>query len=383
MAEEDQSSTEDRTEDPTPDRREEFREQGQIAVSDELTSVAVLVAATVAIGTWLPSLLNQLQRILVRDFQLIATFRINQDNVLSTLAGLWDEGLKIILPLFAVTLVTSSASTLAQTRFNWSWERLSPDLSRLSIIEGIKRMFAPMIWIKMTKEVAKLAAVLAISYIVLKGEWKRLPMLMNQSMTVTWGYWGTIVKHLIWSVAALLLVIALADYFLAYTRTERQMRMTKQEIRTEVRQREGDYRLKAKRKSLARSIAMRKTLDKTKLATAIITNPTHYAIALRYEPGDQAPLLLAKGVDHLAFAMREVARTAKIPIIENPPLARELYATVKEGEEVPHKFYAAVAEIIRYVFKLKGRRLPAKRRMSPPKPRAQPSVPTTNPTPIS
>jgi len=229
----------------------------------------------------------------------------------------------------------------------------------------------------LTKTILKTIAVSGVAYAILKNEWIKVPGLMNQTMSSTWTYWGSITSQLFWSVAAFLLIIGLADYFVNFMSLERQMKMTKQEVKEEYKRREVDPHVKARMRRMQRDIVMRKTLANTKNATVLITNPTHFSIALRYDPTvGGAPVLLAKGIDFVALKMREIAKEEKIPIIENRPLARELYATVEEGEEIPDRFYRTVAEIIRYVYKIKGKRIPTRKvDAARPAPSARPAGP--------
>lgn len=360
----------DRTEDATPERREEFREKGQVVVSRELTQVFVL-AATVVFFTWqIPGMIKTMQRLFVTSFESISTRRITEHNILDFAFVAWVDVLKAILPIFLLVLVIATSSTLLQTRMNWSWQRLSPDWSRMNPWTGLTRMVSVQALVELLKSTAKMIAVGAVGYLILRGEWVRVPGLMNFPMQATWAYWGDITKMLFWAVAGFLLVIAGADYLYNFISHERRMKMTKQEIKEEYKRREVDPHVKARMRRMQRDIVMRKTVEKTRKATVLITNPTHYSIAVSYEFGDAAPKLIAKGVDFIALKMREVAKEEKIPIIENRPLARELYATVEEGEEIPDKFYRAVAEIIRYVFKLKGKRIPTR---TNPKPQPAPT----------
>lgn len=361
---------EDRTEDATPERREEFREKGQVVVSRELTQVFIL-ASTVIFFTWqIPAMLSTMERLFVTSFESLSTRRINEHNILDFATATWIDMLKIIIPIFGLVLVIAVSSTLLQTRFNWSWERMTPDFSRMNPWQGLLRMVSMQAVVELLKSTAKMLAVGTVAYLILQGEWVRVPGLMNFPMQATWAYWGSITKTLFWAVAGFLLVIAGADYLYNFISQERRIKMTKQEVKEEYKRREVDPHVKARMRRMQRDIVLKKTIEKTRKATVLITNPTHYAIAVSYEFGDPAPKLVAKGIDFIALQMREVAKEEKIPIIENRPLARELYATVEEGEEIPDKFYRAVAEIIRYVFKLKGRKIPAR---SSPKPEPQPT----------
>lgn len=353
MAEQ-QHDQEDKTEEATPERRDEFREQGQVAQSQDLSQVAAL-AATVAFFGWFgQQQLKGMSGILVRTFQSLADFRINQKNFIPYVSGVWLDILKLTLPLFAVAAVVSTLATLLQTQFNFSWKRLEFDMSKLNPIPGFGRMFKMDAFVGLAKSSAKLTAVTMITWLILKGEWRVVPALLNVSLVKTWAYWGDITNQLLWGVVGLMLFIAAADFLYSFISLERQMKMSKEEVKEEVKQRETDPHVKARLRKMARDIANRKTVENTKKATVLITNPTHYSIAVRYEMGMPAPIVVAKGVDFLALKMRETAKELDIPIVENKPLARAMYANVKEGDEIPADMYKAVSEIIRFVFKLKG-----------------------------
>lgn len=357
MASSEAPQQEDKTEEATPERREEFRERGQVVVSRELSSTFVLAAAAIFTSLITPTLMNDLSRLLTTNFEQITTKRIDEANFLPFIWTIWKDSLFVILPFFAVTFLVSSGTTFAQTRLNWSWQRLKPDFSRLDPLAGLKRMVSLQAVVELCKSLAKMATVGLVTWLILRGEWVKVPELMSYPMLSTWKYWGQITEQLFWAVAGLLLLVAGADYFYNWITHERQIKMTKQEVKEEYKRRESDPMVKARLRRMQRDLLTRKTLKKTKEATVLVTNPTHFSIALKYELGMPAPIVIAKGVDFLALRMREVAKEEKIPIIENRPLARELYATVKEGQEIPDRLYKVVAEIIRYVFKLKGRSL--------------------------
>ena len=209
------------------------------------------------------------------------------------------------------------------------------------------------------KSTAKMFVVGVVAWLILYGEWSKVPSLLYVPFSNTWTYWGIITSQLFWGVVALMLLVAGGDYVYSFVSMERKMRMTKQEVKEELKQRESDPHVKARLRKMARDIATKKTVENTRKATVVITNPTHYSVAVRYELGMAAPLVVAKGVDFLALRMREVAKELDIPIVENKALARALYASVNEGSEVPGEMYKAIAEIIRFVFKLKNVKVPA------------------------
>jgi flagellar biosynthesis protein FlhB len=345
---------EDKTEEATPERRDDFRERGQVAHSAELSQVAALAAAVAFFGWYGPELFHRLRFLLIRSFQSISTLRVTEKNIIPFLTSVWMEILQLTVPLFAVAAVVGVVITLLQTQFNFSTEKLNFDWSRLNPLPGMARMFKVETFVGLVRTFAKLLVVSLIAWLVLQGEWARVPTLINVPYIKTWLYWNDITTQLFWGVVGLMLFVSAADYLYTFITLERQMKMSKQEVKDEIKQRESDPHVKARLRKMARDIVNRKTVENTKKATVLITNPTHYSIAVRYEVGMQAPIVVAKGVDFLALKMRETAKDLDIPIVENKPLARALYAAVEEGHEVPSDMYKAIAEIIRFVFKLKG-----------------------------
>ncbi len=359
MAGQDQDQ-EDKTEEATPERRDDFREKGQVANSQELSQVAALAATVAFFGWFAPQQFNTMRSVLIRNFEFIVDFRITERNFIPFISAVWLEILQLTLPLFAVAAIVGTFVTLLQTQFNWSWDRLQFDMSKLNPVPGFGRMFKTEAIVGLMKATAKLGAVSIVTWLILKGEWRVVPALLNVSLFRTWAYWGDITRQLLWGVVGLMLFISAADFLYTFISLENKMKMSKEEVKEEVKQRETDPHVKARLRRLARDISNRKTIENTKKATVLITNPTHYSIAVRYEVGMTAPIVVAKGVDFLALKMRETAKELEIPIIENKPVARALYAAVKEGDEIPVDMYKAVSEIIRFVFKLKGVKIPRK-----------------------
>jgi len=355
MAEEQDAG--ERSEEATPERREEFRERGQLVVSREVTSVIVLVACVGFLSYYVSNMIQDLERMMTTHFQQAATFRVSQRNVVSYLGRTWWQVLVLIIPIFLVDMVSSSAATFLQTRLNWSWEKLAPDFSRMNPMQGLLRMINIQAGVELLKGTAKMFAIGAVAYLVLHGEYVGIPRLMNMPVTQAWNYFGGVIKQLFWGVSGLLVFIGGADYLYNFITMERKLKMTKQEIKEEYRKRELDPHVKGRMRRMQRDVATRKMLEGTKEATVILTNPEHYAVAIKYEVGMAAPIVVAKGVDFLALRIREVAKEREIPIVENKPLARTLFKLVEVGQEIPESLYKAVSEVIRYVFKLKGIRV--------------------------
>lgn len=353
----DGGDNEDRTEEATPERRDEFREEGQIALSKEITSVFVLAAVVGLFGSYLLVLSEQIQNFMRQSFRHLTLGNFNEKALLAYFNWVGKELLIMIIPAGAAAAIAAAAITFGQTRLNWSWKRITPDFKRMNPLTGITRMFSVEAAVEVLKSVGKMVIIGAISYLILKSEIRRVPNLINVSFDQAWAYWADITHMLVWSVLGLLLFLAAGDFIYVFISLEKKLMMTKQEVKEEYRKRELDPHVKGKMKRMQREIANSKSIQATKGATVVITNPTHFAIALSYEIGMPAPIVIAKGQDFTAQRMKEVAKENNIPIMENKPLARTLFKVCKVGQHIPESLYKAVSEIIRYVFLLKGKKI--------------------------
>jgi flagellar biosynthesis protein FlhB len=351
---EDKKPADERTEEATPERREDFRERGQIAVSREFVSLASLAACAGFFVFGSAIVVDQCRNLFVTSFQSAAVMKMTPGGLLVVLEEQWLRMLFIILPVFFAAGIAATAATMVQTSANISWHRLIPQFSRLSLFPGLKRMVNSHAFLELAKGLIKMTLIGIVAYLLLKSSLANVPRLMFFEIGKTWDFWEDLTMSLIWATSGVLLVIAGFDYLYTYITHEREMKMTREEVKEEYRRREVDPHVKARMRRMQRDIVNRKMIEKTKTATVIITNPTHYAVALKYELGMAAPVVVAKGVDFLALRMREVAGELKIPIVENKPLARTLYKIVEVGQEIPDSLYKAVSEVIRYVFGLKG-----------------------------
>ena len=224
-------------------------------------------------------------------------------------------------------------------------------------LTGIVRMFSGQAAVELVKGLGKMGSVGLVSYLILYSEWAKVPGIMQYPIITTWIYWAEITELLFWAVGGMLLLVAGFDYIYNFMKIEKQLKMTKQEVKEEFKKREADPHVKARMKRMQRDISMAKAVKATQDATVVVTNPTHFAVALRYELGMPAPIVVAKGKELVALRMKEVAKDFDVPIVENKPLARTLYKIVKVGQEIPESLYKAVSEIIRYVFMIKGKKL--------------------------
>lgn len=352
---------EDRTEEASDERRQEFREKGDVAVSKDMTQVFTLAALMGLFVTYLSKLSQQLQQMMYDHFHDFDVSKINEKTVYDRFLKIGGDFLFMIFPLFFVVSVVAVFMTFSQTRLNWSWKKLAPKWNRMNPMSGLARMVNMQAMVEILKSVGKLTVIFAVAFLVLKSEMRMMPGLMQMPFIKVWTYWAEVSNTLIWSILGLLLFIGAGDLLYSFISMEKKLKMTKEEVKEEYKKRESDPHQKARMKRMAREIATSKTIANTKTATVVVTNPTHYAVALRYEMGMSAPLVVAKGQDYLAQRMKEVAKEEGILIMENKPLARTLFKVCKEGQEIPESLYKAVSEIIRYVFMLKGKSLTRRR----------------------
>ena len=250
-------------------------------------------------------------------------------------------------------MLAAIAGNMIQHRLVWSGESLKPKFSKVSPGAGFKRIFGKQAAANFVKGIFKLAALGAVMMAVLWPERHRLEAFLHFDPAEILGVTTSLTLHLMGAVVAMLAVVAIADYFFQYRQWYQRQKMSLQEMKEEFKQSEGDPHIKGKIRQLRQQRMKKRMMAAVPKASVIITNPTHYSIALSYDRGMAAPVCVAKGVDNIAFKIREIAKKHDIPIVENVPLARALYATVDIDEEIPVEHYHAVAEIIGYVMGLK------------------------------
>jgi len=349
------SESGERTEEATQQRREDFRKRGQVAQTKELSSVFVLFAGVL--------LIYQMSQFLFQQLWEVFNQTYGQNLVEIVRGGAWQETASfaygrmalILVPILALFWVLSFASTVAQVGFLHNEEALQLNWSRMDPVQGFMRMFKLRAVIEGLKAVLKVSLILFISYLLIRDQIHSLPHLMSFSIPQIMTFLGSLTTRLLTGVGFFMVVLAAADYFYQRWDLEKEMRMTKQEIREEVKSREGDPMVKARIKRIQREIAGKRMMEDVPKATVIVTNPTHIAVALQYDETMAAPVVIAKGADLIAEKIRNLAREHGIPIVENKPLARTMFKTLKIGQTIPRDLYTAVAEVLSYVFRLKKR----------------------------
>jgi len=346
-----------KSEQPTGKRLSTARDEGDISQSQEVKTAAMVVAITVFVWMIAPLTMGSVANYLRRFIEEPHAIRVGSVPEMETLVVdlLSNIGLVMIVP-FAFLLIVGLTSSISQTGWMISTKKLMPDLNKLNPLTGFGRMFSMNSVIELSKSVAKLVVVGFVCYLVLKPRIKDLDLLPSMELSAILAYLHHILVRLMLAIALVMVVIAAADWFYQRFAYMKKLRMTKQEVKDENKQTEGDPAIKARLRGLRMARARNRMMAAIPKADVVVTNPTHYACALKYD-GDtmNAPMLVAKGQNLIALRIREIAEENDVPIVENPPLARALYATVELDREILPDQYKAVAEVISYVMRLKGK----------------------------
>lgn len=349
---------EDKTEEPTDRKLSQARDQGNIPTSQEVKIWAGLVGALAIVAMFAPYMAQDVQRLMLPFIEHPHAFPMEQSDVGQLLAEITVSMIKIMILPMMMLMVLAVASAMSQSGLMFLPDKLTMDFTKLSPMKGIQRIFSGRNLVEFVKSVFKVGAIGFVIFLVLKSHMSEYAGLAALELMAVMEYLRHQVLAMIMIVVLLVFALAAADWFYQRWSFNQQMKMTKQEIKDEHKQAEGDPVVKGRIRQLRFERARQRMMANVPNADVVVTNPTHYAIALKYDPETMtAPLVLAKGVDAVALKIREVAKEHDIPVVENPPLARALYATVDIDEEIPAEHYRAVAELITYVFKLKRRPL--------------------------
>jgi flagellar biosynthetic protein FlhB len=343
----------DKSEDPTQKRLDDALERGDVAKSQEVSTWFIIAGATLILTAFSGTMGHSLQTTL--GGILANAHRLRTDGYgLRMLAG--ELSIEVLaamaVPLLLLALA-AVAGNIIQHRLVWSAEALKPKLSKISPVAGLGRLFSKQAMANFLKGLAKLLVVGTVIAIVLWPERARLDAMVRTDPVALLDLSRSLALQLLGVVVALLAVIAGADFVFQYRQWYQRQKMSVREMKEEFKQTEGDPAIKARIRRIRETKMRKRMMAAVPTATVVITNPTHFAVALKYERGDNAPLCVAKGVDAIALKMREVAREHAVPIVENPPLARTLHATVQIDQEIPPEHYKAVAEVIGYVMRLR------------------------------
>lgn len=353
----DESDDDEKTEEPSQYKIEESRKKGDVASSKELSSV-LLLAGTIMVlvmsGVFVYETFNEyLDWIYVQDFQKIYTKESIQDFFVKTA---W-MCLKCVAPIFGASVALGFFSSFAQIGFLYSPEILNLDWNRVNPINGFGRLFSKKALVDTLKGIFKVTVVILITYSIFKDNFSSFMGFLHTDAEGSLTFGKYLMLKLGFSILLGLGVVALADFAWEKWSYHQKMMMTKQEAKQESKEKDGSPEVKNKIRQIQRQMATKRMMDDVKKADVIVTNPTHISVALKYD-GEKmvAPSVVAKGSEHLALRIRELAKENNIPIVENVILARTLYQTVKVGHGVPRTLYKAVAEVLSFVYKLKKKR---------------------------
>jgi len=344
-----------KTEKATPKRREKARTEGSLLRVPDLDATVMLWGnffMFVAIGASTFALMAQVMAFYLRKTAHPGT--ITPGNLQAMSLELLTTLLRILLPFLAANWLLAIANQLVQHGFHINPKQLMPKFSKLNPANGFKRIFSAKALVDLVKSLLKFVVIAWMAYVVVVPKMPMILTTMKLSLPQSLGYLQETVFTLYRNVMLVMIFLAAADFLYQKQAHEKTLKMTKQEIKDEARETEGNPEIKGKQRQMLHASALRRITTEVPKASVVITNPTHFAVALRYDEKTAAPVVVAKGVDHLALKIRERAKAAGVTIVENPPLARAIYHNVEVDKPIPADLYQAVAQVLAFVYRLKG-----------------------------
>lgn len=346
----------EKTEKATPRKREDERKKGKVAKSQDVNTAILLLFAFMILGIYGSTMKNQMTSLYEYTFTEYIHWELNTQTVMLIFTEIMIEVAKVIAPVMLIALIAGIAANLLQIGFLFTTEPLKFDLKKIDPIQGAKRIFSIRALVELLKSFLKIAFIGVITFTVIWMNKDEMMMLSLKNAESALGFFGRVT--MIMGISAIIALLFLAVFDYAYQRYdfEKNMRMSKQEVKDEHKNIEGDPLIRSKIKEKQRQMAMQRMMSEIPQADVIITNPTHYSVAITYdELKASAPYVVAKGVDQVALKIREVAKAHDIMMVENRELARSLHDTVDIGEVIPEQFYQAVAEVLAYVYRLENK----------------------------
>ncbi len=364
------SDTEDqsqKTEEPSERKLEKAREKGEIFTSKELNSFSSIFALSLCVvmlgGVFSVSLLGKLKKFITSPYEMLATLNKNGSNPISNdIIGIMGELIIDVAPFIIfpalIMMIVNIISTLSQNGIIYSLEAIQPKLNRISPIAGFKRIFSLNSVMELLKGIVKILLVGSIVYIVIKSELKSFSYTYELQIIASMKLLIKGLVKLFVGVCCFMFALAVIDYLYQRYAYMNKMKMSKKELKDEHKDQEGNPQVKAKLRAMRAKMSKKRVMAAMPNADVLITNPTHYAVALEYKVETmETPIMIAKGQDNIALMMREIAKQHKIPIVEKPELARLLYKDLEMGMQIKEAHYKAVAEIISYIMKLQNKKL--------------------------
>jgi flagellar biosynthesis protein FlhB len=355
----------DKSQEATAHRRQQAREQGQVVQSRDLGSAALLVGAIVVLMFLGGPVVEFMGRLGRQQFGGEAWLSADPSFTVQQCHTILFELAKVLLPIFGLFLLLSILADLFQFGFLFLPDKLAPDISRLDPLKGLGRIFSLANLVRLVLGLGKLAVVSAVAYFSLRGKSQEILGLAGLALPQIATYLFDILLWTSLKIAVALLILALLDYLYQWWRHEQDLRMTPQEVREEMRNLQGDPQVASRRRTVQRQLALNRLSGAVPKADVVVTNPTELAVAIQYDPETmKAPIVVAKGAGIIAQRIRRLALENDVPIVERKPLAQALYKEVEVNHPIPQEMYAAVAEILAYVYQLKGKPLPAAARQA-------------------
>ncbi len=345
----------ERTEKATPKRRSKAREEGKVSKSQDLNSAITLLLGLSVLFVYFPFIFDRFKSIAVSLFKDLNFNLITKENILGFLLVYLNEIIIILLPVMAVMVIAGLIVNYAQVGPLLSLKAIKPDLAKLSpgkILSNFKKFFELKSMVELAKSLVKLVIIAGAGFYVINRHKPEIISLLGASPETGMAVMGKVVFELILVICIILLILGIIDKKYQDYEYEKSLKMTKQEIKDEHKNAEGDPKIKGHIKRVQMKFATQRMMSAVPSADVVVANPTHYSIALRYDTTKApAPQVVAKGVDYVAFKIREIAEANNIPVVENPPLARTLYKIVPLDGMIPSELYVAVAEILAFVYK--------------------------------
>jgi len=348
-----QSEDNEKTEDPTQKRLDDALERGDVAKSQEVSTWFVLAGATLMLMTFGPSIASDLKKTLGGLIANVHRLPADGPALVSLTTNIGREVIAAVaIPILLVALFAIGGNVI-QHRLVWSTQSLAPKLSKISPMAGFKRLFSKIALVNFAKGVVKIAILGTVMSMLLWPERTRLENLVTLDVAALLPFTSVFALKMLGFVVVIMAFIAGADYFFQYRQWHEKQKMSLQEVKEEYKQTDGDPQIKGRIRRIRETKMRKRMMAAVPEASVVIMNPTHYAVALKYERGDNAPVCVAKGLDNIALTIRKVAEAHGVPVVENPPLARALHASVEVDQEIPTDHYKAVAEVIGYVMRLR------------------------------
>ncbi|MFC3882557.1 flagellar biosynthesis protein FlhB [Bacillus songklensis] len=346
----------EKTEKATPKKRQESRKKGQVAKSQDVSTALVLLLIFLYFSFGAKSLLKQFMHLITHSYEHYLLLDVTEENIMSILFDLLPEIAVAVGPIMLVALIGGIATNYIQIGFLFSTETLKPNLNKINPIHGVKRIFSIRALVELLKSILKITLVGTVTFAILWTNRSEVLLLSQKGLMDSLVVLAKLVFQMGIAASIVLLFLSLFDYLYQKYDFEKSIRMSKQDIKDEYKNIEGDPQIKSKIKQRQREMAMSRMMQEVPKADVVITNPTHYAIALKYDEGKMdAPFVIAMGVDHLAQKIKSVAQNHDIVMVENRPLARALYEQTDIGDPIPEEFFKAVAEILAYVYRIKNK----------------------------